>query len=123
MTEQNADHPPISSVLKQGANKRNRDAARDAEKVARLVAYTLVGDYMGSDTRSAWQCELADCGMLVVKFYSHIRGRRKGGVWRPSPRHLGCIPPAKREAAMSEWHERNNLLAAYEAWRDRGELI
>jgi hypothetical protein len=49
---------------------------------------------------------------VIEKFYSHVRGRKKkDGTWVPSPRHKGCVPPAKREAALKVWRERKNLQA------------
>ncbi|MFC4501771.1 MULTISPECIES: hypothetical protein [Streptomyces] len=99
--------PEISPVLKQGASRRNIDAARNAVAVALFNGWTLLGTYNGSDTRSLWRCELKGCGQQVEKFYSHIRGRKdKEGNWKPSPRHKGCLPSAKREAALKEWRER-----------------
>lgn len=108
MTEQT---PAISPVLKQGANKRNRDALRRAVAVAHYNAWTLVGPYNGSDTRSFWQCELGGPKCVVIeKFYSHIRGRKdKDGNWKPSPRHKDCLPTAEREAALTAWRKRNGL--------------
>ncbi|MER5883066.1 hypothetical protein ABT160_04485 [Streptomyces sp. NPDC001941] len=101
----------ISPVLKQGANKRNVAAKRNAVTVARFHGWTLIGDYNGSDTRSKWRCELEGCGTVLEKFYSHIRGRKdKEGNWKPSPRHEGCLPKAEREAALQKWREENNLI-------------
>ncbi|MEV6419075.1 hypothetical protein [Streptomyces sp. NPDC051662] len=111
MVESNPELPSISPVLKQGANKRNIDAYRNAVAVAHFNAWTLKGLYNGSDSRSKWRCELEGCGETVVKFYSHIRGRKdKEGNWKPSPRHKGCLPPAQREEALKKWRERNNLI-------------
>lgn len=104
--------PEISPVLKQGANKRNLDAARKAVTTGRFHAWTLVGPYMGSDTHSEWDCELG-CGWRGKKFYSHIRGRTdKAGNWTPchKTRHPGCIPADQQEAALKEWRTRNNLI-------------
>ncbi|MFF5371321.1 hypothetical protein [Streptomyces sp. NPDC013187] len=114
--------PAISPVLKQGANKRNRDAARKAVAVALYNGWTLVGPYNGSDTRSHWKCELKGPKCAVIeKFYSHIRGRKKkDGTVVPSPRHRDCIPSEEREAALAAWREQNGLT---EEWAKDHEVL
>ncbi|MFB7027197.1 MULTISPECIES: hypothetical protein [unclassified Streptomyces] len=108
MTEQT---PVISPLLKQGATKRNIDAARKAVSVALYNGWVLVGPYNGSDTRSHWECKLGGPKCVVIeKFYSHIRGRKDAeGNWKPSPRHKDCLPAVEREAALTDWRKRNGL--------------
>lgn len=118
MTE---DAPAISPALKTGASKRNIEAARKAVAVALFHAWTLEGTYNGSDTRSEWSCQLGgpECGKVIEKFYSHIRGRKdKEGNWKPSPRHNGCLPSAQREAALKVWRKRHGLTKKWQ--RDNG---
>lgn len=106
--------PKISPELMAGQYKRNIKSARKAVAVARFFAWSLEGTYNGSDAQSYWCCDLEGCHKVIFKFYSHVRGRRlKDGTWKPSPRHLGCLPPADREAALVKWRTKHGLT---EAW-------
>ncbi|MFD9690367.1 hypothetical protein ACFXPX_38510 [Kitasatospora sp. NPDC059146] len=80
--------------------KRNRDSALAA--IARVTEFhwTPLSGYPGSDNLWLLRCDL--CGAVVMKHYSHLRGRN--GNPPSANRHPGC----KSEAEVRQ------LIAAYQ---------